>query len=105
MKFKELHLRVDQDLFDKVKDYANSNKLSVNESFNQLLRNSLLFDSLLDSINGVLNLLNQLCKDNGYIKRLLIQTYADLDLEQKNPKDSKTLKQFDKSFNSRGMND
>lgn len=105
MKFKDIHLRMNHDLFSVIEEYAKSNKLSINETINRMIQKSILIDNLLGPTNEILSLLNKLSKDTYYIKQLLIQTYSDLDLEKKNPQESENLKHFNRNFKNRRMND
>lgn len=105
MKFKDIHLRMNYDLFNVLEEYAKSNKLSITETINRMIQKSILIDNLLGPTNEILSLLNKLSKDTYYIKQLLIQTYSDLDLEKKNPQDSENLKHFNRNFKNRRMND
>lgn len=102
---KDLHIRIDSGLFDEIENRAKEKKITIAKECTNLFQYSLMFESMLEKLNLMLKELEQLGKDTSYTKKLLIQSYVDMDMEQKDPKKSDNLINFNKKFRNSRMND
>lgn len=102
---KEVHLRIEEDIYNKIKDRADKSNISVNQQCKNLFENSLLYEELLSKINIMMAIINNLDKNTRYTKQLLIQTYSDIDVEPTDPNKSDNLKKFNKNFRKTRFND
>ncbi len=91
---KEIHLRLEDELYSKVKDGSKLKKISFNEECNRLLALSLIADNLLSKIEELILEVKQLNRNGYTTKRLVEQLYSDIGLNITDPSKSKNLQEF-----------
>lgn len=91
---RDIHLRLEDELYSKVKDGSKLKKVSFNEECNRLLALSLIADNLLSKIEKLILEIEQLSKNVYINKRLLEQLYSDIGLNITDPSKSKNLLEF-----------
>lgn len=102
---KDIHIRIDSKLSSELKELATLKNQSVNSIVSNLIKDGIYNISTKENINRLNNDINRLTKDIYYIKQLLIQTYADMDLEQRDISTSTNLIKFNKKIKKDKMYD
>ena len=102
---KDLHLRISNDLYSKISDLSKLHKTTINDEIASLLELSFKINDNDKRITELSDNFINLKKDISYIKQLLIQTYADLNLEYVDISSSDSLDKFNKKYHKRNMND
>ena len=102
---KDLHLRISNDLYSKISDLSKLHKTTINDEIASLLELSFKINDNDKRITKLSDNFIDLKKDISYIKQLLIQTYADLNLEYVDISSSDSLDKFNKKYHKRNMND
>ena len=102
---KDLHLRISNDLYSKISDLSKLHKTTINDEIASLLELSFKINDNDKRITELSDNFINLKKDIFYIKQLLIQTYADLNLEYVDISSSDSLDKFNKKYHKRNMND
>lgn len=95
---KDIHLRVDKNLYNELSELSLKKNQSKNYIINNMINDSLNNLKTQENINRLNINISKIIKDIYYIKKLLIQAYVDMDLEQKEVNTSKNLIKFDKSL-------
>lgn len=102
---KEIHLRVSEKLFDKLKIEASVTNSNVTKTCNELLEQALTSKSIEKEMAKLMQTANLISKNTCINKKLLEQIYADLDLPQKEIKEALNLKSFYKKMKGIKMSD
>lgn len=102
---KDVHLRINNDLYSKISDLSILHKTTINDEIASLLELSFKINDNDKRITELSDNFINLKKDISYIKQLLIQTYADLNLEYVDISSSDSLDKFNKKYHKRNMND
>lgn len=102
---KDVHLRINNDLYSKISDLSILHKTTINDEIASLLELSFKINDNDKRITELSDNFINLKKDISYIKQLLIQTYADLNLEYVDTNSSDSLDKFNKKYHKRNMND
>lgn len=102
---KDVHLRINNDLYSKISDLSILHKTTINDEIASLLELSFKINDNDKRITKLSDNFIDLKKDISYIKQLLIQTYADLNLEYVDISSSDSLDKFNKKYHKRNMND
>lgn len=102
---KDVHLRINNDLYSKISDLSTLHKKTINDEIASLLELSFKINDNDKRITELSDNFINLKKDISYIKQLLIQTYADLNLEYVDINSSDSLDKFNKKYHKRNMND
>ena len=95
---KDVHVYINYQLAIELDKLAKSKKIQISELYNQLLPLGLSNYLLNENINNLREDLNKIIKANNYAIGLSEQIYADLNLNQKDPKLSDNLNQFKKKY-------
>ena len=102
---KDVHLRISNELYSKISDLSILHKTTINDEIASLLELSFKINDNDKRITELSDNFINLKKDISYIKQLLIQTYADLNLEYVDISSSDSLDKFNKKYHKRNMND
>ena len=102
---KDVHLRINNDLYSKISDLSTLHKTTINDEIASLLELSFKINDNDKRITELSDNFINLKKDISYIKQLLIQTYVDLNLEYVDISSSDSLDKFNKKYHKRNMND
>ena len=102
---KDVHLRINNELYSKISDLSILHKTTINDEIASLLELSFKINDNDKRITELSDSFINLKKDISYIKQLLIQTYADLNLEYVDISSSDSLDKFNKKYHKRNMND
>ena len=102
---KDVHLRINNDLYSKISDLSTLHETTINDEIASLLELSFKINDNDKRITELSDNFINLKKDISYIKQLLIQTYADLNLEYVDISSSDSLDKFNKKYHKRNMND
>ncbi len=102
---KDIHLRIEIDTYYQIKKLAEFNKTTVNEEVNNLLQEALHIKDIEKLLIAIQESVGSIKKDSLYTKQLVVQTYADLNLEPIDPASSESLDKFNKKYHKRNMND
>ena len=102
---KDVHLRINNELYSKISDLSILHKTTINDEIASLLELSFKINDNDKRITELSDSFINLKKDISYIKQLLIQTYADLNLEYIDISSSDSLDKFNKKYHKRNMND
>lgn len=95
---KDVHVYIDNKLATELDILAKEKRLQISELYNQLLPLGLSNYRVIENIERVVNEINDIKKSNNYSIKLSEQIYADLNLNQKDPKTSDNLNQFKKKY-------
>ena len=102
---KDVHLRINNELYSKISDLSILHKTTINDEIASLLELSFKINDNDKRITELSDNFINLKKDISYIKQLLIRTYADLNLEYVDISSSDSLDKFNKKYHKRNMND
>lgn len=102
---KDVHLRISNELYSKILELSKLHKVTINDEIASLLELSFKINDNDKRITELSDNFINLKKDISYIKQLLIQTYADLNLEYVDTNSSNSLDKFNKKYHKRNMND
>lgn len=102
---REFHLRINNELYSKILELSELHKVTVNSEINNLLELSFKIQEQDKMISSLIDTMSSLKKDTSYIKQILIQIFADLNLETVDISSSECLEKFNKKYYKRNMND
>ena len=95
---KNLHLFIDYDISNKIEKLAREENITATEEYEKILNLGLIQNEQNRVYDFIINSVKKNTKEMIYIKSLLQQVYADLRLEQINPKESVNLENFNNKF-------
>ena len=98
MKRKDIHLRLDYSISDRVEEIIKNSRRSVSDVYSDIILLGLNYSRIIDEISKVLKEVNYSNRLNNYLVKLSEQIYSDLNLEQLDPKQSVNLAEFKKNY-------
>ena len=102
---KEYHVRLSNELSKIIDNSSNLLNIRKNKLIEKYIKNGLLYEELNLKTDILNNEYISLNKKLNYIKKLLMQLYADIDLEPKEISSSHNLIIFNKNYKDKKFDD
>ena len=95
---KDTHLYIEIELAKQIEKIAMKENIKISDVYNRLLGYGLKYDDICKQMSLVANMVEKINSNINYNKILLQQVYADLNLNQIDPRTSANLVQFNNNY-------
>ena len=95
---KNKHIYIDFDIANEISERAKKKGINETEEYNNLLKYSLEFEKIFEKLNIMLKIVEKNNENTYYIRKLLEQTYTDLNLPIRDSRISNNLREFNDKY-------
>ena len=101
----DVHIRLDDDNLNHLIELINISNKSKNYLINEMISLGIKYNNFIDELKSINNSLFQVNQNLIYLKELLRQLFANIDIKNLDVRYNGFLKEFDKMFYNRKLNE